>query len=169
VKAGRIHLQQIDPAEMSPGELAHTVRGVVERRGARVVVIDSLNGYLNAMPEDKLLTIQLHELLSFLAQQGVTSLIVMAQHGLFGQMQSPVDVSYISDTVLLLRYFEATGEIRKAISVVKKRSGNHEKAIREIRLGDRGIVVGNPLTEFTGVLTGVPEFVGEPDALVKRR
>ncbi len=167
VKAGRIYLQQIDVAEMSPGELAHTVRTVVEERNARVVVIDSLNGYLNAMPEDKLLTVQLHEMLSYLGQQGVTSIIVMAQHGLFGQMQAPVDVSYISDTVLLLRYFEAGGAICKAISVVKKRSGDHEKAIRELWL-DKGITVGKPLAQFTGVLTGVPEFVGESEQLVKK-
>lgn len=159
VKSGRLRVQQIDPTQMSPGEFAQTVKHRVDE-GASLIVIDSLNGYMNAMPEERLLTSQLHELLSFLAQRGVTTLLIMAQYGLLGNMQTPVDVSYLSDTVLLLRYFEAAGRIRKAISVVKKRSGRHEDTIRELSLGEGGIVVGEPLTAFSGVLTGVPRFEG---------
>jgi circadian clock protein KaiC len=166
VKSGKLTIQQVDPAEMSPGELACVARAYVEEDEARVVVIDSLNGYLNAMPEEKLLTVQLHELLSYLGQQGVTTLLVMAQHGLLGEMESPVDVSYLADTVLLLRYFETRGEIRKAISVVKKRSGKHERTIRELTIGGRGgIEVGDPLRNFGGILTGVPKYLGTMEEL----
>jgi circadian clock protein KaiC len=166
VKAGTLTIQQVDPAEMSPGELACIARELVEQGHARVVVIDSLNGYLHAMPEQKLLTVQLHELLSYLGQQGVTTLLVMAQHGLLGEMESPVDVSYLADTVLLLRYFESRGEIRKAISVMKKRSGKHERTIRELTIGGRGgIEVGDPLRNFAGILTGVPRYLGPAEEL----
>jgi circadian clock protein KaiC len=155
---------QVDPAELGPGEFAHKTKELVEH-GVRLLVIDSLNGYLNSMPDDRLLTVQMHELLSFLGQRGVTTIIVMAQHGLLGNMVAPVDVSYLADTVLLLRYFEAEGRIRKAISVVKKRSGPHEDTIRELSLGQRGIRVGPPLVSFSGVLTGVPRYLGQPSAL----
>jgi circadian clock protein KaiC len=161
VEAGRILVQQIDPAELSPGEFAHRVREAVEQGGARLVVIDSLNGYLQAMPNERFLTAQMHELLTYLNQQGVITLLVMAQHGFLGsQMASPVDVSYLADTVMLLRYFEAGGAVRRAISVVKKRTGYHEDTIRELRLSAKGIEVGDPLTAFHGVLTGVPVYRG---------
>ncbi|HYP00891.1 MAG TPA: ATPase domain-containing protein [Pyrinomonadaceae bacterium] len=159
VESGRMTLQQIDPAELSPGEFAHFVRRSVERDGARVVVIDSLNGYLQAMPDERFLTVQMHELLSYLNQQGVVTLLVMAQHGFMGSnMGAPVDVSYLADTVLMLRFFEARGEVRRAVSVVKKRTGYHENTIREMRMSSGGIAVGEPLKDFHGVLTGVPRY-----------
>ncbi len=157
--AGLVRVQQIDPAEMGPGEFAQLACGTVER-GARLVIIDSLNGYLTAMTDEKFLVAQLHELLSVFASRGVNSLLILGQHGLIGQMQTPVDVSYLADTVLLLRYFEAAGRVRKAISVVKKRCGAHEDTIRELSIGPGGIQVGEPLTRFTGILTGVPRFRG---------
>lgn len=161
VDDGRITIQQVDPAELTPGEFAHSVRGCVDRDGARVVIIDSLNGYLNAMPEERFLTIQMHELLTYLNQQGVVTIVIMAQHGFLGtSMATPVDVSYLADTVLMLRYFETGGEIRRALSVVKKRTGIHERAIRELELSASGIHVGEPLTDFQGVLTGVPIYDG---------
>jgi circadian clock protein KaiC len=159
IAAGRITLQQVDPAEMSPGEFVHTVRREVEEHACGIVVIDSLNGYINAMPEERFLTIQLHELLTYLGQKGVTTILVVAQHGLMGSaMQSPVDVSYLADSVILTRYFELRGRVKKAISVVKKRSGAHEETIRELRVGEGGIHVGEPLEQLRGVLTGVPTF-----------
>jgi circadian clock protein KaiC len=157
VESGRINVQQIDPAEIPPGEFVQLVREQVEKRRVSVLVIDSLNGYLNAMPEERYLTIQMHELLTYLGQQGVATILVVAQHGLLGQgMITPVDVSYLADSVILLRYFELSGEIRKAVSVVKKRSGYHEKAIRPLSIGADGLHVGSPLTEFHGVLSGTP-------------
>jgi circadian clock protein KaiC len=160
IETGRIRLQQIDPAEMSPGEFAYLVRRSVERDAARVVVIDSLNGYLNAMPEERSLILQMHELLSYLNQLGVVTILVLAQHGLMGPMQTPIDISYLSDTVLMLRYFEAEGRVRRAISIVKKRSGAHEDTIREFRLSAEGLQVGPPLTEFHGIFTGTPIYGG---------
>ena len=132
----------------------------VEKQGVRMIVLDSLNGYVNAMPQEDFLNLHLHELLSYLNQRGVVTLMVLAQTGLVGVMGSPVDVSYLADTVILTRYFEARGSVRKAISVIKKRSGAHETAIRELQLSERGIQIGSPLQEFEGVLTGVPRFVG---------
>lgn len=156
--AGQIRVQQIDPAELSPGEFAHLVQEAVEKDKARVVVIDSLNGYLNAMPEERFLTCQLHELLTYLGRRGVTTLMVVAQHGLIGgQMPTPVDTSYLADGVVLLRYFEYAGQVRKAISVLKKRSGAHEGSIREIYFDSHGIHLSEPLRNFRGILTGVPE------------
>jgi circadian clock protein KaiC len=155
--AGQVMIQQIDPAEVSPGEFTHLVRESVERYGARVVVIDSLNGYMNAMPEERFLTAQLHELLTYLGRQGVTTLMVVAQHGMVGSgMQAPVDTSYLADSVVLLRYFETAGRVKKAISVLKKRSGAHEESIRELRFDAAGIHLSPPLTQFHGILTGVP-------------
>lgn len=155
--AGQVKIHQIDPAELSPGEFAHRVQDAVEQFGARVVVIDSLNGYLNAMPEEQFLTAQLHELLTYLGRQGVTTIMVVAQHGILGtNMSSPIDTSYLADTVVLLRYFEYSGKVKKAISVVKKRSGAHEATIRELKFGDHGIHLSEPLAEFRGILTGVP-------------
>lgn len=156
-KAGQVKVQQVDPAELSPGEFACLVRQAVEQDQARVVVIDSLNGYMNAMPEEQFLTAQLHELLSYLGRKGVTTLLVVAQHGMLGAyMQSPVDTSYLADSVVLLRYFEYAGKVKKAISVVKKRSGAHEESIRELRFNGQGIHLSEPLTGFRGILTGVP-------------
>jgi circadian clock protein KaiC len=161
VGPGKIRVKQIDPAEVSPGEFGHMVRDCVERDGARVVIIDSLNGYINSMPEERFLTIQLHELLNYLARKGCTTFMVVAQHGLMGSgMQSPVDASYLADSVVLLRYFENAGKVKKAISVVKKRSGAHEESIRELRFNGNGIYVSEPLEQFQGILTGVPAFVG---------
>ena len=160
VDSGQIRVQQIDPAEMSPGEFAYLVRHSVEHNGARVVIIDSLNGYMNAMPEERFLVLQMHELLSTLNQLGVITILVLAQHGLMGPMQTPLDISYLSDAVLMLRYFEAEGRVRRAISVVKKRSGAHEDAIREFRLTAEGVKVGPPITEFQGILSGVPTYRG---------
>ena len=161
--AGHIIVQQVDPAELAPGQFIHLVRRQVEQHDCRVVVIDSLNGYLNAMPEERFLVIQLHELLTYLGQKGVTTILVVAQHGLMGTaMQTPVDVSYLADSVILTRYFELKGRVKKAISVVKKRSGAHEETIRELRLGKGGIQVGEPLENLRGVLTGVPTFDAEP-------
>ena len=156
-ESGRVSVQQIDPAEVPPGEFVQLVRDQVEQRRISVLVIDSLNGYLNAMPEERFLTIHMHELLTYLGQQGVATLLVVAQHGLVGtSMITPVDVSYLADAVILVRYFELAGEIRKAVSVVKKRSGAHEKAIRPFSIGSDGLMVGPPLTEFHGVLSGTP-------------
>jgi circadian clock protein KaiC len=161
VEAGRVTIQQIDPAELSPGEFIQTVRESVEQSSTRLVVIDSLNGYLNAMSEEKFVLLQLHELLAYLGQRGIVTILVMAQHGLIGAIDSPVDVSYLADSVVLLRYFEAQGQVRKAVSVVKKRTGAHEHTIREFTLDERGLTVGPPLEDFHGVLTGVPQFRGE--------
>jgi circadian clock protein KaiC len=155
--AGCFVAKRIDPAELSPGEFAHAIRRAVERDGAMVVVIDSLNGYLNALPEERFLITQLHEILSYLGQKHVVSILVGAHHGIIGnQMQTPIDASYLADAVVLLRYYEAKGEVRQAISVIKKRGGNHERAIRDFRLQDGRIRVGEPLRGFRGVLTGVP-------------
>ena len=141
LESGHITIQPIDTAELSPGEFAHRVRRAAEGEGgepgAKVVVIDSLNGYLNAMPEERFLTAQLHELLTYLGHKGVVTFLLVAQHGLVGQMETPVDTTYLADTVILFRYFEAMGEVRQAISVVKKRSGRHERTIRELSLGDK--------------------------------
>ncbi len=160
IKSGLIKVQQIDPAEISPGELANRIQRSVATQGVRMVVIDSINGYLNAMPEERYLTLQLHELLAYLSQQGIITILVLAQQGLVGTMQSTVDLTYLADTVLLLRYFEARGTLRQAISVIKKRSGNHERTLREITISKSGIEVGNPLSDLQGVLTGVPTFLG---------
>src|SRR3989440_6803059 len=166
VESGQICVQQIDPAEMSPGEFAYQVRHSVEHDSIRVVIIDSLNGYMNAMPEERFLVLQMHELLSTLNQLGVVTILVLAQHGLMGPMQTPLDISYLSDAVLMLRYFESEGRVRRAISVVKKRSGAHENAIREFRLSAEGVKVGPPLTQFHGVLSGVPTYSGGPGPLL---
>ena len=161
---GRVTVRQVDPAELSPGEFVHAIRQEVERRHVSIVVIDSLNGYLNAMPEERFLIIQLHELLTYLGQAGVATLLIGAHQGLIGgQMITPVDASYLADAVILMRYFEAKGEVRQAISVVKKRGGAHERSIREFRLEGGGIRVGQPLRDFRGVLTGVPIFEGASD------
>jgi circadian clock protein KaiC len=159
VAAGRISLQQVDPAELTPGEFTYAIRAAVEERGARVVVVDSLNGYLNAMPEERHLTIQLHELLMYLGQKGVGTILIGAHQGLVGtQMTTTVDATYLADTVVLLRYFEHRGEVRQAISVMKKRGSPHERTLREFRLDQGCVSVGRVLYEFRGVLTGIPVY-----------
>jgi circadian clock protein KaiC len=166
IDAGNLRIQQIDPAEMSPGEFAHLVRSSVEVDKVRVVVIDSLNGYLNAMPDDRFLILQMHELLSYLNQLGVVCILVLAQHGLVGPMETPLDISYLSDAVIMLRYFEAQGRVRRALSVLKKRGGSHEDTIREYQLTSDGIRVGPPLTQFSGIFTGTPTYTGGPQPLL---
>ena len=156
VESGNIRLEQIDPAEVSPGELTDRIRLASLENRADVVVIDSINGFLNAMPEERHLVLQLHELLAFLNQQGAITIMVLAQQGVVGPMQTSVDLTYLADTVLLLRYFEAHGAIHQAISVMKKRSGNHERTIREFSVGPNGVEVGDPLTNMHGILTGIP-------------
>jgi len=168
IRAGRVKVEQVDPAEVAPGEFISRIRRDVDHTKARVIVIDSLNGFMNAMPGEETLPIQLHETLSFLSQCGVVTIMVMSQYGILGQgMQAPADISYIADTVLLLRYFEATGNVKQAISVVKKRSGGHERSIREFQLVPGRIKLGRPLTDFHGVLTGTPRYVGPVDPLMK--
>jgi circadian clock protein KaiC len=165
--AGILTVRQIDPAEIAPGELAMQIVDCVERDHVRMVVLDSLNGYVNAMPQEDYLSLHLHELLSYLNQRGVVTVMVLAQTGLVGTMGTPVDVSYLADTVILTRYFEARGSVKKAISVIKKRSGSHETAIRELKLSKDGIQIGPPLEEFEGVLTGVPRFVGTSQQIIR--
>jgi circadian clock protein KaiC len=162
---GQIFIRSIDPAEVSPGEFAHSIVDTTKREGSKFVVIDSLNGYINAMPDERLLDIRLHELLSYLAQRGVTTLLTLAQHGLFASSSSQAEVSYLADSLLVLRFFEAIGEVRKAISVLKKRSGPHELMIREFQVTNRGIRVGEPLRDFQGVLTGAPAYLGQRQPL----
>jgi circadian clock protein KaiC len=161
-----IHLEQVDPAELSPGEFIYRIRRGVEDNRWRIVVIDSLNGLMNSMSEEHGLSVQLHELLAYLNQVGVASFMVLAQYGLLGgSMTSPADVSYLADNVLLLRYFEAAGEVRQAISVVKRRSGPHERSIREMQMSTGKLTIGEPLKNFVGVLTGTPEYRGGQDLL----
>jgi circadian clock protein KaiC len=164
VDSKKLVIEQIDAAELTPGEFSERVRVCVEKHGARTVVIDSLNGYQAAMPEEQALILHMHELLQYLNRQGATTFLTVAQHGLVGDMKSPVDVTYLADTVILLRYFEALGRVRRAISIVKKRTGSHEDTIREFMIGGRGITLGEPLTGFQGVLRGVPSLVGEDNA-----
>jgi circadian clock protein KaiC len=162
VEGGRIELRRVDPAELSPGEFADAVCRSVDD-GVRVVIIDSLNGYQQAMPEERLINVHLHELLTYLGTKGVATFLLVAQHGLVGQdLEAPTDVSYLADNVVLFRFFEARGGVRKAISVMKRRTGPHENTIRELMLGSNGVHLGPVLTEFRGVLTGVP--VIEPAA-----
>jgi circadian clock protein KaiC len=159
IETGYVTVQAVDPAELSPGEFVHAIRLAVEQHDVSVVVIDSLNGYLNAMPEERFLMIQLHELLMYLGNLGVATILIGAHQGLIGShMSAPVDVSYLADAVVLLRYFEARGEVRQAISVVKKRGSAHERTIREFKLDAGRIEVGETLREFRGVLTGVPIY-----------
>ncbi len=163
---GNLIIQQVDAAELSPGEFTSRVRNCVETQNVRTVVIDSLNGYQAAMPEEHFLLLHMHELLQFMNRRGATTFLTVAQHGLVGEMKAPVDVTYLADTVLLLRYFEARGQVRRAVSVIKKRAGQHEKSIREYAIDQEGITVGPPLTAFQGVLRGVPNFVGPGSGLM---
>lgn len=163
--SGRLIIQQIDAAELSPGEFTAMVRHCVERSHARTIVVDSLNGYQAAMPEELFLILHMHELLQYLNRQGCNTFLTVAQHGLVGEMKSPVDVTYLADTVVLLRYFEAAGAVRRAVSVIKKRAGPHEKTIREMFIDERGLAVGAPLSNFQGVLRGVPDMLGPAMAM----
>jgi circadian clock protein KaiC len=164
---GNLMVEQVDAAEKSPGEFAYRVRSCVDQHAIRTVVIDSLNGYQAAMPEEQDLILHIHELLQYLNRQGACTFLTVAQHGLVGDMKAPVDVTYLADTVILLRYFEAAGRVRRAISIVKKRAGSHEDTIREFRIGDRGMTIGPPLEEFQGVLRGVPVYVGKANPLME--
>jgi circadian clock protein KaiC len=167
-ESGQLMVAQVEPTELSPGEFASQVVRAVEERGVKLVVIDSINGYLQSMPQERLLAVQIHELLSFLSNNGVTCLMTLVQHGIFGNpVDEAVDVSYLADTVLLMRYFEVHGEVRQAVSVVKKRSGDHERTIREFKVGKGGLKVGEPLHEFQGVLTGVPRYTGNNTPLMQ--
>ena len=166
VDSGKFSLRQVDAAELSPGQFVHEIRRMVEKQDLKLLIIDSLNGFLNAMPGEKFLAMQLHELLAYLGQKGVATLMTVAQHGFVGtNIDTPVDVSYLADTVLLFRYFEAAGEVRQALSVIKKRSGEHERTIRELVMKNGAIEVGSVLTEFEGVLTGAPTYRGGIDGL----
>lgn len=159
VESGLIVLEQIDPAEISPGEMAHRIRHAVEHEQGRMIILDSINGYLNTMSAERDLTLQLHELLAYLNQQGVITIMVLAQQGIVGAMQSAVDLTYLSDSVVLMRFYEHHGAVKQALSVIKKRSGDHERTIREVWVNKEGIAVGEPLRELQGVLTGVPSFL----------
>ena len=158
---GRLIIEQVDAAELSPGEFTHRVRGCVEDSAVRTVIIDSLNGYQQAMPEEQSLILHMHELLQFLNRSGIATFLTVAQHGLVGDMKTPVDVTYLADNVILLRFFEAEGRVRRAMSVIKKRTGAHEDTIREFRIGNRGLSLGAPLHHFHGVLRGVPTYIGK--------
>jgi circadian clock protein KaiC len=160
LESGMMKVMKIDPAQLSPGEFADLIRTAVLKENFKVVSIDSLNGYLHAMPQEQFLTLQLHELLTFLSAQGVATLLVLAQQGMMGHMMNtPIDLTYLADTVVITRYFENAGTVRKAVSVIKQRSGVHESTIRELTFTKKGLIVGRPLTEFKGVLTGVPELI----------
>ena len=162
VDSGGLLLRQVDAAELSPGQMIHEIRQLVEKQFLKVLIIDSLNGFLNAMPGEKFLAMQLHELLTYVGQKGITTLMTVAQHGFVGtNIDTPVDVSYLADTVLLFRYFESGGEVRQALSVIKKRSGEHERTVRELVMKNGKITVGTVLTEFEGVLTGAPTYRGK--------
>lgn len=167
IEERKFFLQKVDPAELSPGQFSAIIRGLVEKRGVSVIGIDSLNGYIHSMPQEQFLSLQLHELLAYLNGQKVATFMTLAQQGLIGTMQSPVDLTYLADTVLLSRYFEASGAVKKAISVIKKRTGKHEETIRELSVQDSGIKVGAVLAQFSGILTGVPKFHGPPSSISK--
>ena len=164
--AGKVIVEQQDAAELTPGEFAHRVRGRIDRENVRIVAIDSLNGYQAAMPEEQFLTLHLHELLQYLNRRGAATFLTIAQHGMVTDMKQPIDITYLSDTVIMLRYFEAFGRVRRAISVMKKRTGAHENTIREFTITSDGLTVGEPLEQFQGVLRGVPTYVGQSQPLM---
>ena len=169
LQSGQLTIDQVEPGQVSPGEFAHRVCERVDAGGCRVVMIDSVNGYLHAIPSGHSPLVRMHELLAYLNERGVATLLIAAQHGMMGmQMTAPIDVSYLADCVILLRYFEAQGAVRKAISVVKKRSGTHESTIREFDIGPDRVRVGEPLSDFHGVMTGVPQYVGSPGPLLNK-
>jgi len=166
VDSGHLELRAVDPAELSPGEFSAGVRRAVEENGVKVVVIDSLNAYLQSMPNEQFLVLQMHELLTYLGQHGVVTIIVLGMHGVMGDIRVDVDLSYLADTAVQLRYFEAFGEVRQAISVIKTRTARHERTIREFQISTNGLVFGKPLRDFQGVLTGVPTFSGDGHSLL---
>jgi circadian clock protein KaiC len=168
-RSGSLTIEQVDAAELSPGEFAHRVRRRVDEDHIKTVVIDSLNGYQAAMPEENSLILHMHELLQYLNRRGAATFMTVAQHGLVGDMKAPVDVTYLADTVILLRYFEALGTVRRAMSVIKKRTGAHESTIREYRIDSRGLTIGDPLDGFQGVLRGVPIYMGEGQPLLEEQ
>jgi circadian clock protein KaiC len=168
-RSGKLFIDQVDAAELSPGEFAHRVRKRVDEDDIKTVVIDSLNGYQSAMPEENSLILHMHELLQYLNRRGAATFMTVAQHGLVGDMKAPVDVTYLADTVILLRYFEALGAVRRAVSVIKKRTGAHESTIREYRIDKRGLTIGGPLDGFQGILRGVPLYVGEGKPLLEEQ
>ncbi len=167
--AKKLVIEQMDAAELSPGEFSHHVRSCVDAEDVSVVVIDSLNGYQAAMPEEQYLILHLHELLQYLNRRGAATFLAVAQHGMIGDMKQTIDVTYLADTVIMLRYFEALGRVRRAISVIKKRTGSHEDTIREFHISGRGIEVGPALQEFQGVLRGVPTYVGGSEPLLREK
>jgi circadian clock protein KaiC len=168
MQSGQLHIQQVEPTDLSPGEFSSQVVTAVEKNRVSLVVIDSINGYMQSMPEERLLPIQVHELLTFLSNNGVTCIMTLVQHGIFGNpVDEAAEVSYLADTVILMRYFEVSGSVRQAISVVKKRSGDHERTIRECKVGQGGLHVGAPLRDFQGVLTGVPRYMGGSTPLMQ--
>jgi circadian clock protein KaiC len=167
--SGNLFVEQVDAAELSPGEFAHRVRKRVDEDNIKTVVIDSLNGYQAAMPEENSLILHMHELLQYLNRRGAATFMTVAQHGLVGDMKAPVDVTYLADTVMLLRYFEAMGTVRRAISIIKKRTGAHESTIREYRIDGRGLTIGDPLDGFQGILRGVPMYIGEGRPLLEEQ
>lgn len=167
VDSGNLYVEQLDAAELSPGEFAHKVRRIVDGQNIRTVVLDSLNGYQSAMPEEHFLVLHMHELLQYLNRQGATTFLTVAQHGIVGEMKSPVDVTYLADTVILLRFFEVAGHVRRALSTVKKRTGQHESTIREFQITNEGIAVGGVLEQFNGVLKGVPTYIGVDEPIFR--
>ena len=166
-ETGNLLIEQVDAAELSPGEFAHRVRRCVDEKQIKTVVIDSINGYQAAMPEENALVLHMHELLLYLNRQGAATFMTVAQHGLVGDMRAPVDITYLADTVILLRYFEAMGQVRRAVSIIKKRTGTHESTIREYRISSQGLKIGAPLEAFQGVLRGVPHYFGENNPLMR--
>lgn len=166
-ETGNLLIEQVDAAELSPGEFAHRVRACVDEKQIKTVVIDSINGYQAAMPEENALVLHMHELLLYLNRQGASTFMTVAQHGLVGDMQAPVDMTYLADTVILLRYFEAMGQVRRAVSIIKKRTGSHESTIREYRISQHGLKIGDPLEAFQGVLRGIPQYFGENTPLLR--
>jgi circadian clock protein KaiC len=167
-RSGALFIEQVDAAELSPGEFAYLVRKRVDDDHIKTVVIDSLNGYQAAMPEENSLILHVHELLQYLNRRGAATFMTVAQHGLVGDMKAPVDVTYLADTVVLLRYFEALGSVRRAMSIIKKRTGMHESTIREYRIDSRGLTIGQPLDGFQGILGGVPIYVGGGQPLLEK-
>ncbi|WP_138936201.1 ATPase domain-containing protein [Roseovarius arcticus] len=163
---GLLEIRQIDPAELSPGQFASAVRSAVEEDEVSIVVIDSLNAYLQAMPSDNFLVLQMHELLSYLAQQGVVSLMILGQHGVTGDLRSDIDISYLADTVMMLRFFEAEGQVRKSIAVIKTRTSDHERSIREFSIDGNGMSIGAPIRSFSGILSGSPVYTPKNDNLL---
>jgi circadian clock protein KaiC len=167
LKSGQITLRKIDPAELTPGQFNALLREVTTENATDIVVIDSLNGYIHAMPEQQFLMLQLHELLAYLGNKGIVTIMVLAQAGIMGTMQTPLDLTYLADSVLITRYFEAFGSIKKAISVIKKRTGAHEESLRELKIGPGGVIVGPILKEFSGIFSGVPKYMGSDNQIMR--